>query len=128
MNIFTFSLFLLQHPYVEPPDYYDNSNFCSTCDTLEFYIITFACLLLVVIMTQIKKIDKESWRNIFYLITSSIIIYLVFFKDYPTICIIIGSFAIFFTLGFLLFICFLLYILIKIIFNLIAYLIRNGSK
>ena len=59
MNIFTFSLFLLQHPYVEPPDYYDNSNFCSTCDTLEFYIITFACLLLVVIMTQIKKIDKE---------------------------------------------------------------------
>lgn len=114
---FIFSLFFLQHPYVEPPEYYDSSDFCPTCDTLEFYITALVCLVLVIILTKIKKLNKESFRKICYLIASLILFHLLFFRDYPTLCIISGAFAIFFILGFLSIIAFVFYILIGIIFK-----------
>lgn len=116
---FSFSLLFLQHPYVEPPEYYDSSDFCPTCDTLEFYITALVCLVLVIAMTKIEKLNKESLRKMCYLIAFTILIYLLFFRDYPTLCIIGGSFTIFLILGFLGIIAFVFYILINIIFKLV---------
>jgi len=123
---FSYSLLFLQHPYVEPPEYYDSSDLCPTCHTLEFYIIALVCLVLVITMTKIKKLNKKSLRKICYLIASLILFYLLFFRDYPTLCIISGTFAVFFILGFLGIIAFAFYILISIIFKLAVNLFNKS--
>lgn len=123
---FSYSLLFLQYPYVEPPEYYDSSDLCPTCHTLEFYITALVCLVLVITMTKIKKLNKKSLRKICYLIASLILFYLLFFRDYPTLCIISGTFAIFFILGFLGIIAFAFYILISIIFKLAVNLFNKS--
>ena len=96
-----YNLLFLQHPYVVPPEYDDNSSFCPSCNTIEFYIICLLCLAIIIIITKIKKINIKYLRKVCYLISYSTLIYLLFFKDFPTICIISGSFGFFLILGML---------------------------